>query len=94
LAEKGDAAAAGAWADRALEHGDQLASRTGAPIGTEQADALWLAGELSVLRDAPVRAPVSKRLAKMLDAMAAADDRMWRVYQRWFEICLALEGAP
>jgi hypothetical protein len=93
-AARGQRDLAARWAKQALEHADQLASRTGAPIGLEQADALWLGGSLGAQAGAHLPSALAGRLRKTVENMATAQDPLWRVYQRWFEVYLALDELP
>jgi hypothetical protein len=93
-AAQGQPEGAARWAKQALEHADQLASRTGAPIGLEQADALWLGGSLGAQAGTRLQPGLASRLRKTVGDMAATSDPLWRVYQRWFEVYLALDELP
>lgn len=81
------------WAAQALEHADQLAGRTGAPIGEEQADAIWLGARLATVRGGHLPPKLAARVRTTLEAMTATADPLWRVYERWFEVYLALDAA-
>lgn len=91
-AERGLGEVAARWAAQGLEHADQLAGRTGAPITEEQADALWLGASLSTRRGGHLPSRLATRLRTTLDVMSAASDPIWRLYQGWFEVFLALDA--
>jgi tetratricopeptide (TPR) repeat protein len=81
-----------AWATQALAHADQFLTRTGAPLGQEQADALWLWSTLYTRRGQALPPALAVRLQKTLGQMSTTADPMWRIYQRWFEVYLALDA--
>jgi tetratricopeptide (TPR) repeat protein len=91
-AARGQAPVAVSWATKALDHADQLTARTGAPLAQEQTSTLLVFASLFTRSGLALPPALDARLKKTLGAMALTADPLWRVYERWFEVFLALDS--
>jgi cellulose synthase operon protein C len=95
-AARGDRAAAAKWIGLALRHADRLAARINAPADTDQMHVLRFGAGLSLRYGVPPSFDLRARLRDGQQRMAAQRDPAYRMYQRWFELYLALaeQSAP
>jgi hypothetical protein len=88
-----DIPAAVRWIGLALEHADALAARTHAALDADQLRVLWFAATLGTLDHAALSFDLRQRLIDAQKKVVAQHGEAFRLYERWFEIFLAL-GNP
>jgi hypothetical protein len=88
-----DIPAAARWIALALEHADALAARTHAVLDVDQLRVLWFAATLGTLDHAALSFDLRQRLTDAQQKVVAQHGHAFRLYERWFEIFLAL-GNP
>ncbi len=76
----------------ALEHADALAARTHAALDVDQLRVLWFAATLGTLDHAALSFDLHQRLTYAQQKVVAQHGHAFRLYERWFEIFLALEN--
>jgi len=85
-----DPIVAAKWLALALAHADGLAARLGAPADTDQLHVLRVGAELRAVRGGPPSFDLTTRLTDGYERMVAQKHPGYRLYQRWFEVYLAL----
>ncbi len=85
-----DIPAAARWIGLALEHADALVPGPQAPPDVDQLRVLWFAAQLGTLDHAQLSFDLQQRLREAQKRLVAQRRRAFRLYQRWFEIFLAL----
>ena len=77
----------------ALAHSDAFVARTRVDVDVDQLRVLWFAAELDLRGHAPSGVDVTKRLGDAYSKIVASRDPVFRPYERWFEVYLAMKRA-
>jgi hypothetical protein len=85
-----DIPAAARWIALALEHADAIVARTHVALDADQLRVLWFAGALGTLDHAALSFDLHQRLSDAQAKVVAQHGHAFRLYERWFEIFLAL----
>jgi hypothetical protein len=85
-----DIPAAARWIGLALQHADALALPAQAAFDVDQLRVLWFAAELGALDHAQLSFDLHQRLSQAQQNLVAQHGHALRLYERWFEIFLAL----
>jgi hypothetical protein len=88
-----DIPVAARWIALALAHADTLAARTHVALDIDQLRVLWFAATLGALDHAALPFDLHQRLIDAQQKIVAQHGHAFRLYERWFEIFLAL-GQP
>ncbi|MEI9937748.1 MAG: hypothetical protein WDO69_11065 [Pseudomonadota bacterium] len=86
-----DIPAAARWIGLALGHADALVAASQPAPDVDQLRVLWCAAALAALDHAQLSFDWHRRLSEAQQKLVAQRGRAFRLYERWFEIFLALD---
>jgi hypothetical protein len=91
--DRQDTATAAAWARKALQRADNLRARARGAVDRDQLDVLWLASSLARVTPPGPATDLPRRLRDAQKTIVERGDPVFREYERWFEIDMALAPA-